>query len=81
MIKPSNGWYSRVNIETGEIEDKKWRQKDTDSNDFWLQVVSSKSFQDFIKSKYQVSNTTLITDEELEEEILAQETEEEYDEV
>jgi RecA/RadA recombinase len=81
IIKPSNGWYSRVTVETGEIEDKKWRQKDTDSKDFWMPVVSTKSFQDFIKAKYQVSNTTLITDEELEEEILAQEIEEEYDEV
>ena len=31
VIKPSNGWYSKVDKETGEVEDKKYRIKDTET--------------------------------------------------
>ena len=30
VIKPSNGWYQRVDMTTGEIEEKKFRLKDTE---------------------------------------------------
>ncbi len=33
VVKPSNGWYSRVNMTTGEVEDKKFRIKDTDTKE------------------------------------------------
>lgn len=65
VIKPSNGWYSRVNHETGEVEDKKWRLKDTDSSEFWLPILSDKSFRSWIKERYQVSNGDLIKDEDI----------------
>ena len=39
VVKPSNGWYSRVDSETGEIEAKKFREKDTNTKDFWDQVL------------------------------------------
>ena len=51
VIKPSNGWYSRVNVETGEIEEKKWRIKDTDSKEFWMSIVTSKSFNEFVSKR------------------------------
>ena len=35
VVKPSNGWYSKVD-EDGVIEDKKYRIKETDTSDFWL---------------------------------------------
>jgi RecA/RadA recombinase len=62
VIKPSNGWYSRVNGETGEIEDKKWRQKDTDSKEFWMQVLQDKTFTDWIKNRYQVAHGNMLTE-------------------
>ena len=62
VIKPSNGWYSRVNGETGEIEDKKWRQKDTDSKEFWMQVLQDKTFSDWIKNRYQVAHGNMLTE-------------------
>jgi RecA/RadA recombinase len=65
VIKPSNGWYSRVNKETGEVEDKKFRIKDTDSKEFWIDIVTSKSFNDFIAKKYQISHGELIKDEDI----------------
>ena len=65
VIKPSNGWYQKVNTETGEIDEKKYRLKDTDNKDFWLPIVTSKSFNDFVQTKYQVANGSIISDDDL----------------
>jgi RecA/RadA recombinase len=65
VIKPSNGWYSKVDKETGEVEDKKWRIKDTDSKEFWLPILTSKSFYDYIKNKYSMGQGDMIQRDEL----------------
>ena len=54
VVKPSNGWYSKCDPETGEVEDKKYRLKETDNKDFWLSILTSKSFYDFVKGKYSI---------------------------
>jgi len=64
VIKPSNGWYSKVNKETGEVEDKKYRIKDTDTKDFWDSIITAESFRLFVEQKYKVSNTNLLKKEE-----------------
>ena len=64
VIKPSMGWYSRVNGETGEVEDKKWRAKETGSKDFWLPVLSDKTFNQWIKERYQVGHAAIMTEED-----------------
>lgn len=69
VVKPSNGWYSKVNMETGEVEEKKWRIKDTDSKDFWLPVLMDKTFQDWIKNNYQVGSGSIMSDDEIDEEL------------
>lgn len=65
--KPSNGWYSKVNIETGEMEDKKYRLKDTDTKEFWLPILADKTFRSWIKSTYQITRGALISDAEITE--------------
>ena len=55
VVKPTNGWYSKVN-EDGEIEDKKYRIKETDTKEFWLPILKMKSFQEFIQNKYQIAH-------------------------
>ena len=60
VVKPSNGWYNQVNIDTGEIADKKYRIKDTDTKEFWLPILKQKSFQDFIKNKYQIASGNIM---------------------
>jgi len=55
VIKPSNGWYSKVDKTTGEVEEKKYRIKDTDSKEFWIPILKDKSFQEFIETKYRVA--------------------------
>ena len=65
VIKPSNGWYSKVNVETGEVEEKKYRLIDTDTKVFWLPIITSISFQEWVKTNYQISNGSIISDEGL----------------
>ena len=68
VMKPSNGWYSRVDKDTGVIEDKKWRIKDTDDKDFWLQILTAPTFQSWVKETYQVANGRILSDEDISEE-------------
>lgn len=63
VIKPTNGWYSRVDTETGEIEEKKWRVKDTDSKVFWDPILEDAKFKEFVESKYRISHSDIIQDE------------------
>lgn len=53
VAKPSNGWYSKVDQETGELLDNKVRAKDTDSFEFWEDILKNKNFTQWIKDKYQ----------------------------
>jgi len=68
VIKPSNGWYSRVDKDTGVIEDKKWRIKDTDDKDFWLQILTAPTFQSWVRETYQVANGRILSDVDISEE-------------
>lgn len=65
VIKPSNGWYSRVNKETGEVEENKWRAKETDCSEFWGPIITSKSFNSWIEERYKIANVNMLTEEEL----------------
>jgi len=60
VIKPSNGWYSKVDKDTGEVEDKKYRLKDTDTKDFWMSIITSKSFQTYVEEKYRVASAEIM---------------------
>lgn len=62
--KPSNGWYSRVDPETGEVEDKKFREKDTNTKDFWGDILSSVQFNKYITDRYQVGHGSILQAEE-----------------
>ena len=62
--KPSNGWYSRVDASTGELETKKWRIADTDCAEFWLPVLKSAAFNEWIENAYKVTTAALVANEE-----------------
>ena len=65
VVKPSNGWYSKVNRTTGEVEDRKVRAKDTLLPEFWEDILATQDFQDFIRSTYQIGMKSEINAEEL----------------
>ena len=77
VIKPSNGWYSKVDLETGVVEDKKYRIKDTDSKEFWMPVLTSKSFYDFVKAKYSIGQGEVMMRDDLDDTLEALEFENE----
>lgn len=56
VIKPSNGWYSRAG------EEKKHRLADTNTKEFWVPIVTSKEFNEFIENKYKVSSNSIMAD-------------------
>lgn len=64
VTKPTNGWYSKVCEDTGEVEDKRYRFKDTENKEFWLPILKSESFIEFIEQKYRVAAIDIIKHEE-----------------
>lgn len=64
VVKPTVGWYSRVDTNTGEVEEKKFRINDTDTSAFWNQILKQKSFSDFVENKYRVSSGNIMQMEE-----------------
>jgi len=54
VVKPSNGWYAKVDLETGEVGDKK-RLADTDNDLFWEPLLSNEKFKEFVRKKYAIS--------------------------
>jgi len=57
VIKPSNGWYSKKG------EEQKVRLKDTYTKEFWMPILTSKEFREFIEGRYKMaSNDMMIND-------------------
>lgn len=56
--KPSNGWYSRVDSD-GVIESKKWRAKETDTSEFWAQLLDDPRFDKWIGDNFKLSSGTM----------------------
>jgi RecA/RadA recombinase len=67
VIKPSNGWYSKVDKDTGEVEDKKFRIKETDTKEFWMPVLKQKSFREFVENKYRMATGSIMKPEDVAE--------------
>jgi len=62
VVKPSNGWYSKVDSD-GVIEDKKYRIKETDTSEFWLPILKQKSFQKYVQDTYQISTSGIMQED------------------
>jgi hypothetical protein len=56
VISRSGGWYQMVDPETGEVDDKKFREKETHTPEFWKDLLADSKFNDFLKKKYRVGN-------------------------
>ena len=60
VAKPSNGWYCRVDRETGELVEPKVRLKDTLESKFWDPIFADTDFADYIKNGYQIGGNSII---------------------
>lgn len=77
VVKPSNGWYQKVNPTTGEmVPEAKVRLKDTQTKEFWLPILQDKTFSDWIRNRYTIGAVDMMTAEVSDEDI-----EKEYDKV
>lgn len=57
IVKPKQGWYARVDQETGEISGKNYRAADiVDNGEFWKTILSETNFAVWIKNKYALSS-------------------------
>lgn len=53
VVKPSNGWYAKVDNETGEIGSKV-RYDQTLEEDFWTSIFEETDFKEFIEKQYTI---------------------------
>ena len=58
VVKPSNGWYARKG------EEKKYREKETDTKEFWLPILTDPTFSQFVREKYSITNSNIIVSDE-----------------
>jgi len=65
IVKPKQGWYARVDQETGEIMGKNYRAADIiDNSDFWKAILEETRFAEWIKEKYSLGQGEMIRDDE-----------------
>ena len=67
VVKPSNGWYAKVSQDTGEVGNKV-RYNDTQTAEFWTEVVENESFQEFVRKKYEITYGSIMGQAEVVEE-------------
>ncbi len=67
VVKPQNGWYQKKG------EEKKYRQADTYTKEFWLPILKDVSFQEWITERFAISNSSLVS--EFTDEIITEEYE------
>jgi RecA/RadA recombinase len=68
VSKPSNGWYAKVDQETGEVLEKK-RFADTQTEEFWKDILADERFKEFVRKKYEITYSSIMGETEtLEEE-------------
>lgn len=62
--KPNNGWYQKIDRETGEFLGTKVREKDTLNQEFWADILASEAFQQYIIDSYQVGSASMYQQDE-----------------
>lgn len=71
VVKPKNGWYAKafLNKETGEfvVEDKNYREAQTNSVDFWGPIFKHEPFREAIERRYQLGR--IGSNEEVDKEV------------
>jgi hypothetical protein len=59
-ISQSGAWYQVVDLETGEVSEKKQRAKDFVGLTFWEPILESKMFKNYLKERYIVGNSSIM---------------------
>lgn len=68
VVKPKNGWYAKVDVDTGEMEPKNYREAQTNNKEFWDSILNNPKFDEWIIENYQLSaSDMLVTEEDIDE--------------
>jgi len=67
VTKPSNGWYARVDRETGEVG-AKVRYDQTLEKEFWDPIFAETDFKEFVKKQYSIGYKDQVSMDEIVEE-------------
>ena len=62
VAKPSNGWYCRVDQETGELLEPKVRVKQTLEEEFWSPIFADTDFDQYLREAYQIGGKATLED-------------------
>lgn len=62
VAKPSNGWYQKVDMETGELIGNKVRLADTNTAEFWDSILKDPKFEEWVEKTFMVANTKMVAD-------------------
>lgn len=66
IVKPKNGWYARVNKETGEVGSNMRAGDFIDNSEFWTALLKETDLASFIENKYTLAMGSIIDEEESE---------------
>lgn len=67
VTKPSNGWYAKVDQDTGEVLEKK-RFADTQTEEFWKDILADERFKEFVRKKYEITYSSIMGQDAIQEE-------------
>jgi len=59
VVKPTMGWYSKVNMETGVAEENKVRAAATETKEFWDGIIDHPKFTKYVEEKYAMGSRLL----------------------
>lgn len=69
IIKLPAGWYHKVDPETGEIKDKKYRAKEL-TEEYWNDILANDKFKEFVSENFKLggnSNIEVVSPDEIED--------------
>jgi RecA/RadA recombinase len=57
--KPTMGWYSKVDMETGVMQESKVRAAATDTEEFWADIIDHPKFTAYVEKRYSIGSGLL----------------------
>jgi RecA/RadA recombinase len=67
VTKPSNGWYAKVDQDSGEVLNKV-RFDDTQTKEFWNDILTNEKFKEYVRKRYEIAYGNIMQDIPMDEE-------------
>lgn len=73
IITETQGFYQMIDLDTGEVLEKKWRRSAIEETDYLARLVENNKFKEFIRNKYNPQGKLLQDDTKADAEFLTEE--------